>query len=62
MIPKIDPSDFESLLYSLADHIATITLNRPERRNAMNRRADDEVEAAFRAVTRDPEARCVIVT
>jgi enoyl-CoA hydratase/carnithine racemase len=62
MVPEIDPTDFECVLYSTADHIATITLNRPGRRNALNRRAYDEVEAAFRAVTADPDVRCVIVT
>lgn len=59
---KLDPSAFSCVLYEVDNHIATITLNRPERRNALNRRAYDEVEAAFRAVQADPEVRCVIVT
>jgi enoyl-CoA hydratase/carnithine racemase len=46
----------------VADHVATITLNRPERRNALNRRAYDEIEAAFTHASRDPEVRCVLVT
>ncbi len=62
MAPKIDPRAFECVLYNASEHVATITLNRPERRNALNRRAYDEVEAAFRAVSADPEVRCVIVT
>jgi enoyl-CoA hydratase/carnithine racemase len=52
----------KSVLYEVRDHIATITLNRPERRNALNYDAYDRLEAAFRRAVADPEARCVIVT
>ena len=52
----------ESVLYEVQDHIATITLNRPERRNALNFEAYDRLEAAFRRAVNDPDARCVIVT
>jgi enoyl-CoA hydratase/carnithine racemase len=63
-MPKaaIDPSDFTCLLYDVADHIARITLSRPERRNALNPRAYAEIEAAFRTATDDPQVRCVVVT
>ena len=60
--PAIRPADFTCLLYDVADGVATITLNRPQRRNALNRRAYDEVESAFRFAGDDPAARCVIVT
>ncbi|HEY2660896.1 MAG TPA: enoyl-CoA hydratase-related protein [Caulobacteraceae bacterium] len=53
---------FEHVRYEVSDHVATITLNRPERRNALNYQAYDELEASFRAAVADPEARCVIVT
>ncbi|MFI4973318.1 MAG: enoyl-CoA hydratase/isomerase family protein [Caulobacterales bacterium] len=53
---------FELVKLELADHVVTITLNRPERRNALNYQAYAELEAAFRAATAEPEARCVIVT
>ncbi len=59
---KIHPKDFECVRYEVADHIATLTLNRPERRNALNRRAYDEVEAGFRFASQDEAARCLIVT
>ena len=55
--PNIPPSEFQCLKYDVASHIALITLNRPERRNALNRRAYDEVESAFRAASSDPLAR-----
>jgi enoyl-CoA hydratase/carnithine racemase len=58
----IAPTEFTCVLYDVAGGVATITLNRPQRRNALNRRAYDEVEAAFRAATADDAARCVVVT
>jgi len=60
--PAIDPKDFTCLLYAVQDHIARVTLNRPERRNALNPRAYAEIEAAFRAASDDPEVRCVVIT
>lgn len=53
---------FEAVLCALDGHVATITLNRPERRNALSYRAYDELEQAFMAATADPQVRCVIVT
>ena len=52
----------DSVTYAVADHVATITLNRPERRNALNWDAYAKLEAAFRRAVTDEEARCVIVT
>jgi enoyl-CoA hydratase/carnithine racemase len=52
----------DTVTYAVEDHIATITLNRPERRNALNYEAYERLEAAFRRAVNDPEARCVIVT
>jgi len=60
--PAIQPADFTCVLYETRDGIARITLNRPQRRNALNRRAYDEVESAFRYATLDDGARCVVVT
>jgi len=58
----IETADFTCVLYSVADHIARITLNRPQRRNALNPRAYAEIEWAFRHASADPEVRCVLVT
>ena len=55
-------ADFEHIVCALEGHVATITLNRPHRRNALNYGAYDELERAFRAATADPDVRCVIVT
>lgn len=59
-LPK--PADFTAVLYELRDHVATVTINRPEVRNALDRRAYAELEAAFRHIDADPEVRCAIVT
>jgi enoyl-CoA hydratase/carnithine racemase len=58
----IETADFTCVLYEVRGHVARITLNRPERRNALNPRAYAEVEAAFRHASADLDARCVLVT
>lgn len=60
--PGIAPESFVHTGYALERHVLVVTLNRPERRNALNWRAYDELESAFRAADADPEVRCVIVT
>lgn len=55
-------SEPDSVTYAVTDHVATITLNRPEQRNALSRDAYARLEAAFRRAVTDVEARCVIVT
>jgi enoyl-CoA hydratase/carnithine racemase len=56
------PDAFQTVLYELSGNVLRITLNRPERRNALNRLAYAEIEAAFRAASADPGVRCVVVT
>src|SRR5580698_8691637 len=58
----IAPADFTCVLYQVKNHICRITLNRPERRNALNRQAYAELESAFRHANDDVDVRCVIVT
>jgi len=58
----MSPAEFTTVLYEVRDHVATVTLNRPERRNALNPRAYAEIEAAFRAVHADDDVRVAIVT
>jgi len=53
---------FETLLYSVEDGIATITLNRPEKLNAFNTQMMKDMIAAFDVTDADDAVRCVIVT
>jgi len=53
---------FETLLYSVEDGIATITLNRPEKLNAFNTQMMKDMIAAFDATDADDAVRVVIVT
>jgi len=49
-------------LYDAADGVATITLNRPEKRNAYTTEMGDAVVAAFRRAREDAAVRAVILT
>ena len=53
---------YQNLLYSTLDGIATITINRPAVRNALNTATLDELRAAFDVVREDSAVRVVIVT
>lgn len=50
------------LQYDVAEHIATVTLDRPEVKNALNRELYARLEEAFRQAHRDPDVRCVVLT
>lgn len=56
------PVEFTEIQYEVADHVATITLSRPEKMNAFTNTMMREVIAAFDAVDADDEVRAVIVT
>ena len=53
---------FETLLYDVADGVATVTLNRPDRLNAVNTTLIRELVEAFDRADRDDAVRAVIVT
>lgn len=53
---------FENLLLVNENDILTITINRPEKRNALNIRTMQEIEAAFQLVQTDESIRAVILT
>ncbi len=52
----------ETVLYELSDGIATVTLNRPERMNALGKTMMSDLERVFFEFARRDEPRCVIVT
>ena len=53
---------FENLLYKKRDGIGFVTVNRPEKLNALNRKTMDELEECFQEIESDDEVRVVILT
>lgn len=53
---------YEVLLYSVRSGIGYVTVNRPEKRNALNRKVMEELRACFESISQDPEVRAVILT
>jgi len=50
-----------TVLYGLVDGVATITLNRPESRNALNRAMCEDIVAATSAAAADGDVRLVLI-
>jgi len=53
---------FENLLYVKRNAIGYVTVNRPEKLNALNRKTMDELEECFQEIESDDEVRAVILT
>jgi enoyl-CoA hydratase/carnithine racemase len=56
------PLKNDEVLYSVADRVATITLNRPDSLNAWTMNMEREYRDAFAEAARDPEVRVILVT
>jgi enoyl-CoA hydratase len=54
--------NFEYLLLNVEDHIGTITVNRPEKRNAMNSESWIELRDAVSYFNRMQEVRVIVIT
>ena len=55
-------STYEAILYSAADGVATITLNRPAVHNAMNEAMRRDLLQCFEGLAKDDEVRVIVVT
>ena len=53
---------YQDLLYGVEDQVATITLNRPERMNALSRNLESEVHRALDEADADRSVRAIILT
>ena len=53
---------YETLLYEKQDSIATVTINRPEKRNAWTTQMSEEIIAVFGTMEDDPEVLVTILT
>ena len=54
--------DFECLIYERKDSTCYLTLNRPDKLNALNPRLMDELREALEIIEVDPDIRVVILT
>ena len=55
-------ASFEELIYEVSDHVATITLNAPDRMNTISGPMLDGLSEALLKADADPDVRCVILT
>lgn len=53
---------YATLLYEVADHVCTITFNRPEKMNTWNATVAGELSEALQQANTDAEVRAVILT
>lgn len=53
---------YQTILYEVKEHIAYVTLNRPDVMNAFNHQMKTDLIAACDEIERDPEVRVVIIT
>jgi enoyl-CoA hydratase/carnithine racemase len=53
---------YEDLLYSVEDKVATITLNRPDRMNALSRNLEAEIHRSLDEADADRQVRTIILT
>ncbi|MCS7172160.1 MAG: enoyl-CoA hydratase-related protein [Armatimonadetes bacterium] len=51
-----------SVQYEVREGVATLTLNRPEVHNALNRQMLADLRAALRAAEQDAQVRCLVLT
>ncbi len=54
--------DYKNILYEKRGHIAYVTINRPDRRNAIDPATSHELKAAFEAFKADDDAWVAILT
>src|ERR687892_871835 len=54
--------DYETLLYEQDDHVVTLTYNRPEQHNAVNRTMNRELHHAWQRFRDEDEAFVLVIT
>ncbi|MDM5225750.1 enoyl-CoA hydratase-related protein [Cytobacillus sp. NJ13] len=53
---------FETVKYEVANGVAWISLNRPDKLNAFTEQLNKEVQQAIKLASRDNEVRCLVIT
>ena len=54
--------DYETLLYEQDDHVVTLTYNRPDQHNAVNRTMNTELHHAWQRFRDDDDAFVLVIT
>jgi enoyl-CoA hydratase/carnithine racemase len=52
----------DEVLYEASEHIATLTLNRPDRMNTISVPMLNQLTELLLTADRDPDVRCIILT
>ncbi|MDQ3916083.1 MAG: enoyl-CoA hydratase-related protein [Actinomycetota bacterium] len=55
-------AEYESLRWEVEGHVATVTLDRPEKKNAMSWTMFNEIRDVFDRASDDDDVRCLVVT
>src|SRR5580700_702049 len=53
---------YEQITYNVANFVATITLNRPDKLNAWTQKMEEELTAAIRGAAADDQVRVIVLT
>ena len=54
--------NFQTLLFTVSDRIGTVTINRPDKLNALNAQAKDKLRSLFTHIKTDPAIDVVVIT
>ena len=55
-------SEYETILYEKKDRVAVITLNRPERMNAINIQMNADLKNSLKEAKEDSGVRAIVIT
>lgn len=57
-----DPDDLETVIVDVADRVATVAIDRPEKRNSLTKQVKTELLAALGHIKEETDVRAVILT
>lgn len=60
--PPADPDILQTVRVNVDDRVATVTINRPEKRNSLTEAVKDDLRSALGHVREETDARAVILT